>query len=69
MAKLLRNSSKEVKEWQEQVKLLESQKFDLNKKYQHMEEAYKRDTSLFRNETIKRDEEYEEEKDRSERNI
>jgi len=31
-------------EWQEQVKLIESQKFDLTKRLTQLEEAYKRDS-------------------------
>ncbi len=41
----------------------------MTKKYSQLEDAYKRDTSLFRNETIKRDEEYEEVKIRIEREL
>ena len=44
------------------MKLLESQKFDISKKLTQLEEAYKRDMTLFRNETLKKDEEWEEEK-------
>ena len=49
-------------EWQEQVKLIESQKFDLTKRLTQLEEAYKRDSQIFRSEAIKRDEEYEDQK-------
>ena len=47
-AKQLREMSKEMLEWQEQCKLLESQKHDIHKKLTHLEEAYKRDTNIFR---------------------
>lgn len=53
---------KELQEWQEQVKLLESQKFDLSKKFALLEECFKRDTELFRSETLKREETWEEER-------
>ncbi|CDW72869.1 UNKNOWN [Stylonychia lemnae] len=60
--KKFRQQAKEMTEWQEQVKLIESQKFDLSKRLTQLEEAYKRDSHLFRTETIKRDEEYEDQK-------
>ena len=46
---------KEVTEFEEQVKLLESQKHDMSKKLGMLEECCKRDTDLFRFETLKRE--------------
>lgn len=58
----MRQIKKEMNEFEEQVKLLESQKHDMQKKLSSLEECCKRDTDLFRFETLKREQDWDEER-------